>query len=143
MINVRNFTNDGVINILGSEYFGTDRALSYSNYINRGTNIASSHEIRTRNFENPGCIVANGGLFSLDALTATLMGNPLITSNYVSTNIVFLFPSGITNVVTTNIAVLQGAPKIEGASDVQIFARDLTVSNSIITLAKSSAGALA
>jgi hypothetical protein len=136
MINVRNFTNDGVINILGSEYFGTDRALSYSNYINRGTNIASSHEIRTRNFENPGCIVANGGLFSLDALTATLVGNPLITSNYVSTNLVFLFPSGLTNVVTTNITVLQGAPKIEGASDVQIFVRDLTVSNSIINASR-------
>ena len=132
LLNVRNFTNDGVINVLGSEFFGTDRPLTYSNYVNRGTNIATSHEIRTRNFENPGCIVANGGLFSLDALTATLVGNPLITSNYLTTNFFFVFPSGFTNIITTNTAVLQGAPKIEGASDVQIFARDLTVSNSII-----------
>jgi hypothetical protein len=132
LLNVRNFTNDGVINILGSEYFGTDRPLTYSNYVNRGTNIASSHEIRTRNFENPGIIVANGGLFSLDALTATLVGNPLITSNYFTTNFFFAFPSGLITNIATNTVVLQSAPRIEGASDVQIFARDLTVSNSII-----------
>jgi hypothetical protein len=132
LLNVRNFTNDGVINLFGSEFFGTDRPLDYLNYVNRGTNIAASHEIRTRNFENSGCIVANGGLFSLDALTATLVGNPLITSNYLTTNFFFVFPSGLTNIITTNTAVLQGAPKIEGTSDVQIFARDLAVSNSII-----------
>jgi hypothetical protein len=136
LLNVRNFTNDGVINIVGSEYFGTDRTLTYSNYVNRGTNIASSHEIRTRNFENPGCIVANGGLFSLDALTATLVGSPLITSNYFVTNLFFLFPTGLLTNITTNVVVLQGAPKIEGASDVQIFARDLTVSNSIINASR-------
>jgi hypothetical protein len=132
LLNVRNFTNDGVINVLGSEFFGTDRPLTYSNYVNRGTNIASSHQIRTRNFENPGCIIASGGIFTLDALNASLVGNPLITSNYVTTNFFFVLPNGITNIITTNIVVLQGAPKIEGASDVLIFARDLTVSNSII-----------
>jgi hypothetical protein len=129
LLNIRNFTNDGVINVLGSEYLGTDRPLTYSNYVNRGTNIASSHEIRTRYFENPGCIVANGGLFSLDTLTATLTGNPLITSNYLTTNV-------FSNVITTNTAVLQVASKIEGASDVQIFARDLTLSNSIINASR-------
>jgi hypothetical protein len=135
LLNVRNFTNDGVINLLGSEFFGTDRPLTYSNYVNRGTNIAASHEIRTRYFENPGCIIANGGVFTLDALTATIMGNPLITSNYVTTNLVAIFNGAtfvLTNIVFTNTAVLQGSPKIEGASDVQIYARDLTVSNSII-----------
>jgi hypothetical protein len=132
LLNVRNFTNDGVINISGSEFFGTDRPLPYLNYVNRGTNIAASHEIRTANFENPGCILANGGVFSLDALNATLTGPPLITSNYLTTNLFFLFPSGVTNIITTNTIVLQGAPKIEGASDVQIFAHDLSVSNSII-----------
>jgi hypothetical protein len=132
LLNVRNFTNDGIINVLGSEFLGTDRPLTYSNYVNRGTNIAASHEIRTRNFENPGCIIANGGVFTLDALNATLMGNPLVVSNYVTTNYIFLFPSGLLTNVFTNTVVLQGAPKIAGASDVQIFARDLTVSNSII-----------
>jgi hypothetical protein len=136
LLNLRNFTNDGVINVVGSEFIGTDRPLTYSNYVNRGTNLASSHEIRTRNFENPGCIVANGGIFSLDALAATLVGNPLITSNYLTTNFFFVFPSGFTNIITTNTAVLQGAPKIEGASDVQIFARDLAVSNSIINASR-------
>ena len=132
LLNVCHFTNDGVINILGSEFFGTDRPLAYCNYVNRGTNIAASHEIRTENFENPGCILASGGVFSLDALNATLVGNPLITSNYLTTNFFFVFPNGVTNFITTNTVVLQGAPKIEGASDVQIFAHDLTVSNSII-----------
>ena len=60
VINVRNFTNDGIINVPGSELFGTDRALSYSNYVNHGTNVAASHQIRTRNFENSGAMVASG-----------------------------------------------------------------------------------
>ncbi len=132
LINVRNFTNDGIINLLGSEYLGTDRPLTYSNYVNRGTNIASSHEIRTRYFENSGYIEANGGLFSLDALTASLVGPPLIASNYFVTNLTFVFPTGFITNIYTNTTVLQGAPTISGASDVQIFARDLTVSNSII-----------
>jgi len=133
LLNVRNFTNDGVITLLGSEFFGTDRPLTYSNYVNRGTNIAASHEIRTRNFENPGCIIASGGVFTLDALGATLVGNPQIESSTVVTNIFSLFGGGFFTNIFTNTIVLQGAPKIQGVSDVQIFARDLLVSNSIIS----------
>jgi len=132
LLNVCHFTNDGVINLLGSEYFGTDRPLAYCNYVNRGTNIAASHEIRTENFENPGSILANGGVFMLDALNATLAGNPLIVSNNVVTNVFLLVGGGFFTNVFTNTVVLQAAPKIEGASDVQIFAHNLTVSNSII-----------
>lgn len=132
LINVRNFTNDGVINLTGSSIFGTDRALSYSNYVNRGTNIASSHEIRTRNFENSGALVANGGTFLLDSVTASLLGSPLIVSNNVSTNFTFDFFTGLRTNVFTNTVTLQSASVIEGVSDVEIRARDLVLSNSYI-----------
>jgi len=133
LLNVRHFTNDGVINISGSEFFGTDRVLNYSNYVNHGTNIAASHEIRTRNFENTGLIMANGGEFSLDALSASLVGNPLITSNFLSTNLSFtIFGTRQTNVFT-NTVVVQTAPSIQGSSDVRIQARDLVASNSVIS----------
>lgn len=132
LINVRNFTNDGIITMSGAQFFGTDRPLSYSNYVNRGTNIASSHEIRTRNFDNPGYILANGGLFSLDALTASLSGMPLIESTELTTNTFFLF-GGIpfTNIFTNTITI-QTASKIQGVTEVRIAARDLTLSNSIV-----------
>lgn len=137
LLNVRNFTNDGIITVAGSEYFGTDRALSYSNYVNRGTNSAASHEIRTRNFENPGTILANGGLFSLDALNASLVGPPLIQSVTLVTNVQFFPGFGFFTNIFFDTVVLQGAPRIDGVSDVQIYARDLALSNSII-----NAGAL-
>jgi hypothetical protein len=132
LLNVRNFTNDGVINMVGAQFLGTDRPLSYSNYVNRGTNIAASHEIRTRNFESPGCILANGGAFILDALTATLVGNPLIESNYFTTNTFFLFGGIQRTSILLNTLTLQGAPKIQGVSEVRLSAHDLAVSNSLI-----------
>ena len=127
LVNFRNFTNDGIINISGSENFGTDRALSYSNYVNHGTNIAAAHYIRTRNFENSGYLQANGGLFALDATNVSLVGTPLIKETTV-TNFTF----GTNNFIFTNIVTLQTAPILSGVSDVQIFARDLVASNSII-----------
>jgi hypothetical protein len=128
LVNLRHFTNDGVINITGSENFGMDRTLSYSNYVNHGTNVAAAHYIRSRYFENTACLQANGGMFNLVALTVRLEGAPLIQETTV-TNIIF----GGTNFLITNIVTLQAAPKIEGVSDVQIFARDLTASNSILS----------
>jgi hypothetical protein len=61
LIGLRHFTNDGVISLTGSAVMGTDRVLTYSNYVNRGTNIAANHEIRSRYFENSGLLAANGG----------------------------------------------------------------------------------
>jgi len=133
LINVRNFTNDGVISITGSEFFGTDRALSYSNYVNHGTNTAATHEIRTRNFENTGLIIANGGTFSLDAVNTSLIGNPLITSNSLSTNFTFTILGTLQTNVFTNTTVIQAAPSIQGIANVIINARELAVSNSIIS----------
>ena len=132
LLNVRNFTNDGIINILGSEFLGTDRPLSYSNYVNHGTNIAASHEIRTRYFANTADLVANGGVFTLDAVTANLVGNHLVESNSFVTNVFFTFGGGFVTNVFTNTTTLQAAPRIQGVSDVQIYARDLNLSNSII-----------
>lgn len=132
LINVRHFTNDGIINLSGPSIFGTDRALSYSNYVNRGTNTASSHEIRTRNFENSGALIASGGTFLLDSVTASLMGNPLIVSNSLVTNLTFDFNLGLQTNIFTNTVTLQAASTIEGVSDVEIRARDLVLSNSYI-----------
>ena len=133
LINVRNFTNDGIINMTGSSIFGTDRALSYSNYINHGTNIAASHEIRSRNFENSGALVASGGTFLLDAVTASLVGNPLIVSNDVSSFPFYdFFTRRLQTNIFTNTITLQVASSIAGVSDVEIRARDLVLSNSYI-----------
>jgi len=131
LVNLRNFTNDGIINILGSENFGADRVLSYSNYVNRGTNIAAAHYIRTRNFENTAYLQANGGQFSLDSVSASLVGPPLVQETIVTE-----FPFGTNIFSFTNTVTLQAAPTIEGVSDVQIYARDLVTSNSIINAGK-------
>ena len=133
LIGLRHFTNDGIINLSGPSIFGTDRALSYSNYVNRGTNTASSHEIRTRNFENSGALIASGGTFLLDSVTASLTGNPLIVSNSVVS--IPDYDPVTQTVVTytfTNTVTLQTASTIEGVSDVEIRARDLVLSNSYI-----------
>lgn len=125
LVNVRNFTNDGVINIAGSQSLGSDRTLSYSNFVNRGTNTASTVEIRTRNFENPGLLWANGGLLSVDAVNASLVGPP--------SDFTFELVTNQFGEISIDFQVTQQAPELVGASDVLLYARDLTVSNSLIT----------
>ncbi len=134
LLNVRNFTNDGIINISSSAFYGTDRALSYSNWVNRGTNTAGVIEIRTRNFENSGALVTQRGVFSLDAVNATMFGKPLIVSNAVISfpTFDFLTETLITNIFT-NTTTLQSAPVIMGSSDVDIRARDFLMSNAVIS----------
>jgi len=137
LLNVLNFTNDGIISLTGSEQFGTDRSVPYSNYVNHGTNRAASHLIRTANFENTGCLAAEGGLLSLDALNITLMGNALIETNFLVTNIFFDFTAGTTSPLRTNVISvtnqLSAPPKIQGLAEVEIRARDFTASNSLIS----------
>ena len=133
LISLRNFTNDGVISISGSENFGEDRPIPYLNYVNRGSNFAGAHFIRTLNFDNPGCLAASGGVLHVDAATVSLVGNPQILATNVFTN------SFGTNIFFfTNVFALSPAPKLQGVSEVRILAGDLTTSNSII-----SAGTLA
>ena len=137
LIGVRHFTNDGVINLTGSAVMGTDRVLSYSNYVNRGTNIAANHEIRSRYFENSGLLVANGGSLYVDSVTANLSGSPLVTTNQVFE---FLSPDfdifgnfiGIVTNTFTNASVTQIASTLTGVSDIELRARDLVASNSYI-----------
>ena len=133
LVNIRNFTNDGIITIPGGAVYGTDRALSYSNWVNHGTNVAAAIGIRTRNFENSGVLVANGGSVSIDAVSASMIGNPLVVSNFAFSFISYDFFSGVlvTNTYTST-ATLQAAPLVSATSDVNIRARDLLVSNSVI-----------
>lgn len=134
LINLRNFTNDGVITMTGSATMGTDRTLSYSNYVNHGTISASAHEIRARNFENSGDLVANGGTFYLDAVSASLTGSPLIVSNSVVSIPYFDFASSqLRTNQFTNAITLQAASSIAAISDVEIRARDVLLSNSHVT----------
>jgi hypothetical protein len=132
VINTFNFTNDGFILLSGTEWFGTDRSLSYSNYVNHGTNQASGHFIRSRNFENSGLLVASDGLLTVDALSASLVGNPQVETTSLITNVFFDFFFGLQTNVFTVTNVLSAAPKLQAAGDVQVNARDLVLSNSII-----------
>jgi hypothetical protein len=134
LINLQHFTNDGIINVSGLQNFGQDRGESYANYINRGTNIASTHVILADNFENTGTLVANGGVFLLDAVTARMAGAPALGTN-------FIFVGSNLVVVT----VPSATARIQGSSEVRISAESLTVSNSAInaaTLFMSVSGSL-
>ncbi len=131
-LGVVDFTNEGIINILQLAKAGTDRPFPYDNYINRGTNTAAAHFIRTLNFENSGSIIANAGLLRLDALTASMMGPPLVIFND-PTPIVTFNPFPPFGFVTNFISITNSyGAVLEGNSDVQIFARDLVVSNSFL-----------
>src|SRR5439155_24602829 len=105
VVELYSFTNRGIINIPQSDFAGTDRANPYDNYINRGTNNAASHQIRTHNFQNSGCLLANAGFVNVQANSASIGGEPLVTN--VTTNQVFVSSGGfffiVTNQVVTNV----------------------------------------
>ena len=135
---ILNFTNSGTVSLFQIENIGADRDQPYDNYINHGTNTAATHFIRSRNFENSGTILASGGLLQIDALTATMAGSSLFFVTNVEdisfTNI-FVDVNGmsITNVFTfsnTNVITNSFGSFLQGSSDVQIFADDMSVSNS-------------
>lgn len=134
LLNLRNFTNDGVISLTGVESFGTDRTEPYWNYVNRGTNSAAGHFVRSTNFFNSGSIFANGGVLSIDAVKASLVGNPLVQSNFLQTNVFFTINGLFTNVFT-NVVLFSAPPRLQGSSDVRIVTRDLIASNSHINAA--------
>jgi hypothetical protein len=134
LINVRNFTNDGVISLTGTESFGIAPTPAYWNYVNRGTNSAAGHFIRATNFVNSGSILANGGILDVNAGRASMLGNPLIQSNNLVTNVFFTVNGLFTNIFT-NITVLSAPPLLQGSSDVRIVTHDLVVSNSHINAA--------
>lgn len=135
VVELYSFTNRGIINIPQSDFAGTDRANPYDNYINRGTNSAASHQIRTRNFQDSGCLVANVGFVNVQANTASISGGPLVTN--VTTNILFVSTGGFffipTNQVVTNVV---GA-KIQASGNIQITSDQLSFSNAFLQTAPS------
>lgn len=56
--NLNQLTNEGVISVVNSGYFGSDRTQPYQTFVNRGLIEGLSHNIRTEQFENSGRIVA-------------------------------------------------------------------------------------
>lgn len=123
MVNIYNFTNDGLVSVPGPAFVGSDRGFDYSNFINRGTNIADTWSIRADNFANPGCMVAQAGPFVLNADVAALRGRPPI----VTTNIFFDFTVFPGQWVTQ--LVVHAAGKISAITDVSISSLFITLSN--------------
>jgi hypothetical protein len=138
--NLINLTNDGNFSIPGVARFGSDRVGGYANFINRGTNVASSQFIRADRVENSGCIIANSGVISVDAGTMSVQGGPWSVSTNLFTNTFF---SG--NAIFTNIffAVVTNIPgKIQSHSDIQIVADDFFASDSYLRAGGGALGAL-
>jgi hypothetical protein len=123
---VYTFTNRGIINVpTGSALVGTDRDNPYDYYVNFGTNSAASHDIRTRHFYNPGCLIGNSGVIAIEADTA-LIAAPMLGTNvsFVITNINGFFQFQlVTNVVRA---------KVQGNADVHITADQITLSNAVV-----------
>ncbi|HEY2953194.1 MAG TPA: hypothetical protein VGK40_11450, partial [Verrucomicrobiae bacterium] len=96
LVNVRNFTNDGVINLTGSANFGADRftgtnnttPVPYANFINRGSLLTASTLIRSVNYANigsglqagSGLISCGSGIFQLETLTGRMTNTTLLGS---------------------------------------------------------------
>jgi hypothetical protein len=123
VVNVNNFTNDGTVNVPGAALVGSDRGFPYSNFINRGTNIAGAWSILANTFENPGCIAAQSSGFTLNANTVTLHGRTPVVGVTLFTNF-FTFPLTVVTQAVTNVAA-----KIAAVTDVNITASVITLSN--------------
>lgn len=147
------FTNHGFINIPGAAKYGTDRPLPYSNIVNFGTNIAGAQFARTWNFENYGLLASRSGLFQMDAVSAFLVGAPVtlltnILESYDFTNEVTVIDGiSFTNfVIITNtfaqVITNSIGSKLIGSGDVELRARDLMASNSVVTAGAGTSGRL-
>jgi hypothetical protein len=149
LLNVYNFTNDGVITLFQEARFGDDRftnvvtgtgvnkrtntvAVPYNNFVNRGTNIAPSMFVRSTNVLNTGCLGANGGVLSVDALTIALLGGPTFVTTNVSSFVVLDSNNAPVTLTFTNTVTNSLAAKLSGSSEVKLTARDLLASNSLI-----------
>jgi hypothetical protein len=139
---IMNFTNAGVINIIKTANAGADRDLPYNHFINRGTDNAGAHFVRTLNFDNSGSLIASAGPLLVDTLTASMMGSPVTIVTNVTTNFGFTpFPPFVSTNASTNVITLYG-PLLQGPLDLQLFADSLAVSNSAIQAAISRSGSL-
>lgn len=129
--NVLHFTNRGTINMNGLQAFGTDRPAPYTDYVNSGTNYASSHAIRALNLQNEGCIAAVGGTLNIDTLRLDLSGTPFVGTTNLVTN-VFVTVSGSITSVFPVVTVESAPPKLSGPGEVRLFTRDFIASNAVI-----------
>ena len=144
------FTNRGFISIPGAARYGTDRPAPYANIVNYGTNTAASQFIRAQSLENSGCFQSSAGPVSLDAVTASLQGPPLVVVPNIQTQFVYtnsfqlvtnLDGSPVT-ILVTNLFTNSIGAKLSSSGDLQIKARDLTVSNSVLSAGASGPGRL-
>lgn len=146
LVNVMNFTNDGIIQLPGVANVGTDRASPYASYVNRGTNLATSHYIRSTYFENTEWISSSGGLLSVTADSAKLHGKQMALVSTVETNWMIDRIVGssiilITN-VSTNLVTNSFNAALVANSGAQIYANSLTLSNAYIQAGGTIAGTL-
>jgi hypothetical protein len=137
------FTNSGTINIPSGGYYGSDRTNAYAEFINPGTNVAGSQFVRANLFDNPGLLHASSGLLSVDVLLGKMAGPPTDIFQEVFTNIFtnFLGEPYFTNYLT-NVAITSLGPRLQGGSDIQIFADNFILSNALISAGVGARGGL-
>lgn len=145
--NLLNLTNEGLITVpWGELHLGDDRLDSRGqpvpllSLVNRGTNTATSFFIRSGLIFNSGTLEAAGGILSLNAGRLQLQGeNVAAVVTNITTNIV-LDPIiiGLVTNVSTNISTNTLAARLTSRSWIDIQARDLVASNSLIECARLS-----
>ena len=139
MVNVMNFTNDGVVTVPGAAVLGTDRGFGYSNIINRGRFSAPLYSVLGDYFENWGDIQAHSGNFRFDGRKACVVGTPfqpqeIITATFVQ------FPVP-TIVFVTNI-VYPGAGTFTARGDLTLNANSIILSNAVLKAGSSIPGSI-
>ncbi|MEY2408061.1 MAG: hypothetical protein QOF48_731 [Verrucomicrobiota bacterium] len=144
------FTNNGVINVPGSAKYGTDRTAPYTVMVNNGTNTAASQFVRSTRFDNSGCFQSSAGPILIDSVTSTMRGVPFTVLENVQTQ--FIFTNGFqiiidsngfpVTILVTNLFTNTIGAKVASSGDLQIKARDLTISNSVLIAGLSSPGRL-
>jgi hypothetical protein len=149
LLNVYNFTNNGFISAFQEVHFGDDRftnvvtgtgvnkhtntvALPYTNFVNRGTNTAPSMFVHSLNVLDTGCLNANGGVLSVEALTLALLGGPTFITTNVSSFVVLDSNNAPVTLTFTNTVTNSLAAKLSSSSLIRIAAGDLLASNSLI-----------
>jgi hypothetical protein len=123
VIGLAYFTNSGTINIFQSGFFGAAPAEPYQTFINSGNIGASSLFVGALDFQNSGCLAANGGSLSIDVDTAVLHGKPTILFTNVVTN---FFGQVVTNIITNSFGA-----KLAADAQIDFQARTVSLSNTV------------
>ena len=129
MVNMANLTNEGILSVPGVAVLGPDKALAYTNVINRGSFLAQAHTIATKYFENSGEVISRVGNFLLTGTNTALTGQPITRQVIITTNI-FLFPFPTTNYFTN--VFYTGAATIAAQGDLTINGSSVSLSNALL-----------